>query len=85
MLSLDAVLPAAFLVYESGVDPPGSLVHLSGLPSLGTTLSLGLDNPLESQGSEALSFLFLSLGRDPCFSRWNTAAWFRHGRSEFTG
>ena len=46
--------------YGCGVNPPGSLTTLSGKPQIGTTWTLGIDNPLGTQPS-GLAFLRISL------------------------
>ena len=40
---------------------------LSGLPSLGTTVTLGVDNPLGTQTPGSLPFLALATAADPAF------------------
>ena len=67
MLYLDDGEVSASFVYGSGVNPPGSLSILSGRPSVGTTVTVGLDNPLGTQGAGAGTTLVLSLGSDPNF------------------
>jgi len=58
---------ASALVYGCGVNPPGSLVHLSGVPHLGATVVVGLDNPLGTQGIGSFTGLVFALGPDPHF------------------
>ncbi len=54
-------------VYGCGTNPVGSLVHVSGLPSLGETIQVGLDNPLGTQAAPSIPALIFSLGPDPNF------------------
>lgn len=42
------------------INPPGSLTVLAGTPKLGTTLTLGVTNPLGTQSSGSLAFLSVS-------------------------
>ncbi len=53
--------------YGCGVNPAGSLTLLSGVPSLGTTVTLGVDNPLGTQAPGSLPFLALTTAPDPAF------------------
>lgn len=53
--------------YGCGVNPEGSLRLLGGSPRLGTTLNLGLHNPLGTQAPGALAFLATSLAPPPAF------------------
>ena len=53
--------------YGCGVNPAASLVVLAGAPTVGTTLTLGVDNPLGSQGVGSLPFVALSLAPSPGF------------------
>ena len=50
-----------------GTNPVDSLAVVSGAPAAGTTLSLGLDNPLGTQAAGALTFLALTIGADPAY------------------
>lgn len=59
--------PASALSYGCGLNPAGSLPVLSGAPRIGTTLSLGVDNPLGTQAAGALGFLALQSSPDPNF------------------
>lgn len=52
--------------YGCGVNPAGSLTT-GGRPALGTTMTLGVDNPLGTQAIGALAFLVLALQPDPAF------------------
>jgi len=54
------VLPTAE-VFGCGVNPNGSILLLDGVPALGDTLTLGLDNPLGTQTPGSLGYLFFSL------------------------
>jgi hypothetical protein len=58
---------ASTRVYGCGTNPMGSLRILQGTPALGTTLRLGLDNPLGTQGFGSLPLLFLATAADPAF------------------
>ncbi len=49
--------------YGCGVNPSGSLTVLAGQPAVGGSVTLGLDNPLDSQDPGALSVLVVA--RDP--------------------
>ena len=61
-------MPIAEIVpYGCGVNPPGSLTVVSGLPQIGTTVVLGLDNPLGTQAPGSLPFLGLATAPDPAF------------------
>lgn len=48
-----------------GQNPPGSFVHLGGLPRPGETVTLGIDNPLGTQSFGSIPFLLVSLAPDP--------------------
>ena len=62
----DACMPMA-MVFGSGINPPGSMTVIAGLPQSGTTLSLGLHNPLFTQGGGAPVLIFFSLAPDGNF------------------
>ena len=64
---MDAVAPAKVLFYGSGINPTNSLVLVNGLPSVGTGLTLGIDNPIATQAAGSLPILFLSYAPDPAF------------------
>jgi len=53
--------------YGCGANPPGSLTLGAGLPVLGNTLVLQVDNPLGTQPVGSAALLFLSLRADPSF------------------
>jgi hypothetical protein len=53
--------------YGCGVNPPGSLSVISGSPSIGTQLVLGVDNPLGTQHAGSLAFLMLANAPAPGF------------------
>jgi len=59
--------PATALRY--GCDPAvrGSLTVLSGAPRVGTTLSLGVDNPLGTQGPNSRAYLWMSTKADAAY------------------
>ncbi len=52
-------------VFGCGVNPTGSMTVISGAPRLGQVLTLGVDNPLGTQGAGSLTFLFVSTAADP--------------------
>lgn len=52
------------LPYGCGTNPAGSLVHLDGLPELGGSVTLGVDNPLGSHALGSAAYLKLSLVND---------------------
>jgi hypothetical protein len=58
------VTPANTTPYGSGINPAGSLVALSGTPTVPSTVTLGIDNPSASQGAPGLGLLFASLAPD---------------------
>ena len=53
--------------YGCGINPAGSLTVVSGAPTIGTTLTLGVDNPLGTQAVGSLPFLTLAFTPDPSF------------------
>ena len=59
--------PIAVNIYGCGVNPAGSISVLSGVPSLGATVVLGLDNPLGTQAVGSIPFLVLVLSPDANF------------------
>jgi len=67
VLFLDTVLPAEVVKYGTGVNPLDSLVHLAGVPSIGTMMTFGLDNPLGTQGAGSGTALILAVAPDPNF------------------
>ncbi len=54
-------------VYGCGLNPAGSMTVLSGAPSLGSSVTLGIDNPLGTQAAGSLPFLALAFGPAPGF------------------
>jgi hypothetical protein len=54
--------------YGSGLNPPETLVSLSGPPTLASTLTLGLDNPTGSQAGPGAGFVFVTTAPDPLFA-----------------
>ncbi|MEM7310997.1 MAG: endonuclease [Planctomycetota bacterium] len=54
-------------IYGCGVNPAGSLVVVSGTPTVDTTLTLGVDNPLGTQAPGSLTFIALSFAPDALF------------------
>ena len=57
----------AFPTYGCGFNPPGSLTALAGTPTIGTTWTLGVDNPLGTQPAGASAFLVVAAFPDPAF------------------
>lgn len=54
--------------FGCGVNPARSLVSIAGAPRLGTTVTLGVDNPLGTQPSGlSMPFLAVSLEPDPAY------------------
>ncbi len=71
MLVEKGPVPASIVAYGCGVNPAGSLTVISGLPAIGTTVVLGVDNPLGTQAIGSFPILALSLAPDfhfPCGS-----------------
>ncbi len=64
--TFDGACPTVTL-YGCGTNPPGSLVWIGGLPEIGQTVSLGIDNPLGTQSAGSFSFLAISAAPDPAF------------------
>ena len=54
-------------VYGCGINPADSLVVLSGTPTVGTTMTLGVDNPLGTQSPGSLTFVSLAFAPDALF------------------
>jgi hypothetical protein len=54
-------------IYGCGLNPPGSVSVLAGAPALGTTVVIGLDNPLGTQAPGALPVLALANAPDAHF------------------
>jgi hypothetical protein len=67
LLTLDDGISPIVLPYGSAVNPEGSLTLLAGEPALGTSLQVGVDNPLGTQASGAKTLVVLSLAPDPLF------------------
>jgi len=59
-----ALEPGAIVLYGS-VNPPGSLVVLSGRSAIGTSFEIGIDNPLGSQAVGSLALYLMSCAPDP--------------------
>ncbi|QDU68132.1 Ig-like domain-containing protein [Engelhardtia mirabilis] len=53
--------------YGCGVNPAGSLTILSGAPVLGTSIELGIDNPLATQSAGSLPLLGIAAAPAPGF------------------
>jgi PKD repeat protein len=58
---------AAAIPFGCGVNPPGSMTVISGLPRIGTQLRLGIDNPVGTQSIGSIPLLALSIGVFPMF------------------
>jgi plastocyanin len=58
-------VPGTATEYGCGTNPSGSLALVAGAPSIGTTFTMGVDNPLGSQPAGSLAFLAVSLRADP--------------------
>ena len=67
VLFLDTVRPALAAAYGTGVNPAGSLVLQSGVPSIGTMMTFGVDNPLGTQGAGSGTALIVAVAPDPNF------------------
>ena len=57
----------AYRPYGACVNPPASLTVLGGLPTVGSVVTLGVDNPLGTQSPGAASLVFLATAPDPAF------------------
>ena len=55
------------LVYGCGVNPAGSLSLVSGTPTLGQSLTLGLADPTGAFATPASTFVAVSASADPAF------------------
>ncbi|MEE9126354.1 MAG: endonuclease/exonuclease/phosphatase family protein, partial [Planctomycetota bacterium] len=55
------------IVYGCGSNPAGSLSVVSGAPAIGTTMTLGVDNPVGTQAAGSVPFLFLAFAPDTNF------------------
>ena len=53
--------------YGCGVNLPGSLIVASGMPSIGTTFSLGIDDPTGSMPAGSAALLAIALAPDPAY------------------
>ncbi len=65
---LDGLAPEP-LVFGCGPNPVGSMSVLAGSPTLGTTITFGIDNPLGTQPAGSATLLVLSrasIGAFPC-------------------
>ena len=60
ILSLQPGPSASAQVYGCGVNPPGSMTILSGVPSLGSTIVFGIDNPIGTQSPGSIPALALA-------------------------
>ncbi len=59
--------PSDVDVYGCAGNPPDTLVHLGGTPSIGTTITFGVDNPWGTQSPGAGTLLALSALPDVAF------------------
>ncbi len=59
--------PEAIAFYGCGVNPAGSFTLVAGTPRIGTTLVLGVDNPLGTQAPGSTPFVQLAVLPDPAF------------------
>jgi len=59
--------PAAFNLYGCGVNPAGSMNVLAGEPRLGSTMVLGIDNPLGTQSIGSIPLVALSAAAWPIY------------------
>jgi predicted amidohydrolase YtcJ len=64
---------SAFPSYGCGFNPPDSMVTISGAPQLGTTWTVGVDNPLGTQPAGAVAYLLLGWpdADFPCGTQFN--------------
>ncbi len=85
MLFLDGGLSPEVQAYGCGVNPSGSLVVLTGQPSIGTTFELGIDNPFGTQGLPSFPYLALSTLPDPAFPCGTALTGFGMGGPGATG
>src|SRR6185369_11732041 len=53
--------------YGCGINEPGSLVVVSGTPAIGTTFTVGVDDPSGSMPAGSTSFLVVSALPDAAF------------------
>jgi hypothetical protein len=51
--------------YGCGTNPPDSLVAVEGAPALGSTVTVGVDNPLSTQGWGSIPLVAVSFSPDP--------------------
>ena len=56
--------------YGCGVNLPGSLIVASGMPSIGTTFSLGIDDPTGSMPAGSAALLAIALRSGSCLPVW---------------
>lgn len=59
--------PPSLTPYGCGSNPAGSLPVLAGTPAIGTSFTLGVDNPAGTQSAGSIPFLYLALDADPLF------------------
>ena len=53
--------------YGCGVNPDGSLTVTGGSPTLGSTLDLGVDNPLGTQAPGSIPAILIAFAPDPAY------------------
>jgi len=64
---VDPAASGAVTPMGCGINPPGSFQILSGAARIGTTLVIGLDNPLGTQNPGAVPYVFASYAADTSF------------------
>ncbi len=65
MRQFQVILGPDVVTYGCGLNPAGSLVHLGGEASLGSVVTLGVDNPVGTQAPGSLPFLGLAFAANP--------------------
>lgn len=53
--------------YGCGANPSGSLIVQEGMPAIGSSFTVGVDNPLDTQAVGSIPVLLLSLRPHPAF------------------
>ncbi len=66
-MTIEPVVAGSVTLYGCGVNPAGSLTLLGGSPTLGSTVTLGVDNPLGTQPAGSLPLLALGFAPAPGF------------------
>jgi spore coat protein A, manganese oxidase len=67
MRQFKVILGPDIVPYGCGVNPAGSLVHVSGTPKVGSGLTLGLDNPLGTQSPGSIPVLAIAVAPQPAY------------------